>query len=407
MVNGKKGIIIKIASVLGIVVIGLLGMVGLGSTEKKSNKREIEPEVRTVETSTVNYENIRINIEGNGTIESQRSLSIVGEASGQVTFAKNDLKNGTYVEKEEIILEIDSREAENNLYSLRSDFLNSIAAVLPELKIENLTIYKKWVDYFNSINIDEEIPELPQITNSQEKIRISSKGIFTKYYNVKNQEIFLSKHTIKAPYEGYISNGKVIKGSFVSVGKDLFMLEDVKNLEISVPLLVEEFNMINFDNPPKVKIWSEKTSSYLYGRILRKESNLNRNSQTLNVYVVFDNTKLNPYYLSGNYVHVAIEGKKLNSVAQIPRYVVDNNNNVFTIEDGKLNKKEVDIIAFQGDNAIIKNTIRENTEIVTTILQKPLIGMEIKSTKDIVLDDSDKEKEELNEDEEKKLADNK
>ncbi len=49
------------------------------------------------------------------------------------------------------------------------------------------------------------------------------------------------------------------------------------------------------------------------------------------------------------------------------------------MEDGKLARQKVDVITIQGDVAIIKHTISENMKLVTTILQKPLIGMGIRS----------------------------
>ena len=99
----------------------------------------------------------------------------------------------------------------------------------------------------------------------------------------------------------------------------------------------------------------------------------------MNVYVSFTNEQLNPYFLPGNYVTLKIHGKKLNNVAKIPRYVVDNEDYVYTLEDGNLAKRKVEVVAFQGDVAVIKNTLPNNIQIVTTILQKPLIGMQIKS----------------------------
>jgi len=127
---------------------------------------------------------------------------------------------------------------------------------------------------------------------------------------------------------------------------------------------------------PTVKIYSNKNKEeVLRGKIYRKETILNRNSQTLNVYVTFYNKNLNPYFLPGNYISLQISGKKLFDVARIPRYVVDNEQNVFTMEDGKLGKQKVDVITIQGNVAIIKHTVP-----VTTILQRPLIGMNIKSS---------------------------
>jgi len=75
-----------------------------------------------------------------------------------------------------------------------------------------------------------------------------------------------------------------------------------------------------------------------------------------------------------------IKGKKFYDVAQIPRYVIDNEQFVPTMENGKLAKQKVDVITIQGDIAIIKRTVSEDIKLVTTILQKPLIGMGIRSS---------------------------
>ena len=50
------------------------------------------------------------------------------------------------------------------------------------------------------------------------------------------------------------------------------------------------------------------------------------------------------------------------------------------MEDGKLGKQKVDVVTIQGNVAIIKHTVPDNMKIVTTILQRPLIGMNIKSS---------------------------
>ena len=102
-----------------------------------------------VETQSVNFDDLILEIEGNGVVESQRSLNTVSEATGQVMFAKNDLKDGTFVRNGELILEVDSREVENNLFTYRSEFMNALALVLPEIKIENDAAYNKWHRYFN------------------------------------------------------------------------------------------------------------------------------------------------------------------------------------------------------------------------------------------------------------------
>lgn len=380
----NKQKVLRTLSVVIIIIVGFVGMNMLGSTEQESNKREVEPEKRTVNIERVQFGDYTLKVLGNGVVSPQRTLNYISEANGRVTFAKNDLKSGTFVAKDELVVELDSREIENNLYSLRSDFMNSLASVIPDFKTHSEDVYNKWYTYFKNLDIHKEIPELPEITTSQEKIMISSRNIFKKYYDVKNQEILLSKYTIRAPFEGYIESMGIIENGFVTRGQQLFTLKDAKELEISVPLLVEEANMIEFSKQPTVTITSDNTDTKITGRIVRRETNLERNSQTMNVYVTFRNDNLVPNFLPGNYVNVSIEGKKLHNVASVPRHLIRENNNVYVMKDGKLAEEFVKVVARQRDKAIISKSFDENTALITSILQKPLIGMEVESSDQVL-----------------------
>ena len=381
----KKKTVIQLISTVMIIVIGIVIMTVLGSTSKESNKVEVPEEVRLVQTQSVNFGDLVLQIEGNGVVESQKTLNVVSEVSGPVLFAKNDLKDGIFVTDGEKILEIDSREIENSLYTMRSEFLNAIAAVLPEIKIEDVNAYNKWFEYFKNLDIHQTIPELPDIANLQEKIKLSTRNIFNKYYAVKNQEILLSKYKFVAPYSGFIKSNGIIEGSFVSRGQQLFSLSDARNCEITVPLLVEEMNLIDFSTPPTVEIFPDKNENdIITGKIYRKETLMDRNSQSLNVYVNFRNGNLDPYFLPGNYVTVKINGKRFTNVAKIPRYVVDSEHNVYTMEEGRLARRKVDLVTIQRDIAVIKNTVPEDMKIVTTIIQKPIVGMKIKSANESI-----------------------
>jgi hypothetical protein len=230
----KKGTVIKVSVVPAILLIGLVAMQGLGATKKQTNRRVADPEPRAVETQRLVFGDLDLSVKGNGVVESERTLSIVSEAGGRVIFAKNDLKDGTFVKAGDVVLKIDSRDVENQLYGLRSDFLNSVASVLPELRLDDAHVYRRWFDYFNSLDIDRPIPDLPEITHPQEKIKVSTKNIIGKYYQVRNQEILLSKYTVAAPFDGFITSSGVIENSFVSMGQQLFTLTDPKNLVVTV-----------------------------------------------------------------------------------------------------------------------------------------------------------------------------
>ncbi|MEE9189969.1 MAG: hypothetical protein V3U16_04270, partial [Candidatus Neomarinimicrobiota bacterium] len=159
----------------------------------------------------------------------------------------------------------------------------------------------------------------------------------------------------------------------------------VTDIEIAVPLLLEDAKWIDFNNNPRVKVyWKNDRDSWVYGSIYRKENQLNPNSQSINVFVSLTNNSLNEYLFPGNYVRVLIEGATIPDAAKIPRYIVDNNNNLYFVDDSsRLGRTGVNIISVQGDSVLIERTLRDSTKIVTSILQKPLIGMLIEDVDEV------------------------
>ncbi len=78
------------------------------------------------------------------------------------------------------------------------------------------------------------------------------------------------------------------------------------------------------------------------------------------------------------------------NVATIPRNIVDNNNHIYFVDDSsKLGRARVNIISLQGDLALIEKSLNDSLKVVTSILQKPLLGMPIEDVNTIkVIDDT-------------------
>ncbi len=377
--GNKKSIIIKILSFIMILIIGIFGMKILGSSKKQTKKRAVVQEVRKVETQLLTHGDVQILIEGNGTIVAQKTVAMVSEVQAIVTFAKNDLKSGTYVKKGEIICKIDPRLAENSYQSQYAEFMRVLILFLAYTNSESDDLYNKWSKYSNELDINKPIKDLPEITDPRERNQAISNNIFTQYYAVKNAEIALSKYIIFAPFDGYITSTGIVKDSYINFGQKLISLQDVTHIEISVPLLLKDAKWIDFSNNPKVKVyWGSESDSWVYGNIYRKENQLNRNSQSINVFVSLENKALNQNLFPGNYVRVMIEGITIPNVATIPRNIVDNENQIYFVDDSsKLGRMRVNIVSVQGDMVIVDKLLRDSTKIVTSILQKPLIGMPI------------------------------
>jgi len=385
-----KSNLFKVITFILILVIGFFLMKILGSSDKQARKRSVTQEVRKVETELIIYNDHPVLVEGNGTIEAQKTIDLISEVQGIITFAKNDLKSGTYVKKGEVICRIDQRLAKNNYQTQFAEFTRVLTLFLAFTNTEDEQLYNKWKNYVDELDIDKPIKELPTITDDREKNQAITNNVFTQYYALKNAEITLSKHTIVAPFSGYLTSNGLVKDSYINYNQKIASLQNVTDLEISVPLLIEDAQWIDFSNTPRVKIfWDESENNWTEGTIARKENQLNPNSQSINVFVSLKNKALNENLFPGNYVKVVIEGKILPNVAEIPRYIIDNDKNIYFIDDSsRLGRITVNELAVHGDKVLIDKVLSDSTKIITSILQKPLIGMKVEDVSTTITDTS-------------------
>ena len=85
---------------------------------------------------------------------------------------------------------------------------------LVDIKIDYNTEYPKWLNYFNSIDINKTLPNLPEMKN--EKQFIINRLILVDFEAIKSDEIRLNKYFIKAPFDGIITKSYTDIGGNVS-----------------------------------------------------------------------------------------------------------------------------------------------------------------------------------------------
>jgi len=368
----------KWLSAIVILGIGAVAMTSLGSTEKETNKRKPVAKIRRVETQTIRFASYEIHIDGNGVVYSQADIEIISEITGKLDYTLNQLKTGTLVKKGDVLARINSEEAQNSVRSLRAEFMTTVSSILPSIKIEKTDLFDKWNKYFENLSLYNSIPELPPITTAREKLLISNNRIYTNYFAVKTAEIRLARHTIRSPLSGVIKSAGKMTGEYVSAGQKLAAVIDYMNVEVSVPLLVEDAGWIDLKTDNEVKIYPDISKEFwVSGQISNIDRTLDPNSQLVNININFTNEKDIESLLPGNYVDVRISGKQLNNVAVIPRSSIVDDEYIFVIENDRLAKYPVHIIFIQQDDVVIANTIAEGIKLITTILQKPLIGMNV------------------------------
>jgi len=348
----------KIIPILIVIIASIMVFVFLRSMKKPPKRMGNNNNMLSVSTIDVNIDNIQIKVPVIGKLEARNHAQIYAEVGGILEQGQKHFLEGVSFKKGEVLLSINSKDAEYSLMSQRSALLTQVAQILPEMKFDFPESYINWESYLANFNIEQEIEPLPEPSNDREKYYISGKGIYQTYYNIKNIENTFSKYRIKAPFNGTVVSSKIKPGTLVRGGQLLgeFMSTYVYDLESSV--LVGQAATIKIGD--KVNLNSENIAKAIKGKVARINNNVDPNTQMVNVYITVSGNDL----WEGMYLKGDIYSSTFATAIEIPRRIITNKNTVFVIADSVAKEMKVEIISLNGDTAVVTG-LRDSCKVIT------------------------------------------
>ena len=304
--------------------------------------------VRVIETT---HNSINTKVEAYGRVSSSQLLNITAEVGGKLLAGDIPLKEGQNFKKGELLCRIHNVEHSFSLQARKSTFLNLLASILPDLKIDFRESYPTWQAYFDAIDLKKGLPDLPQAQSSQEKTFLATKNILGEFYIIKSMEENMKKYALYAPYNGSIAKANLEVGSVVNSGTTIGTIIRTDLLELIIPCELKDIPYV--EPGKKVEIVQEGLNEIRWsGRIVRIADMVDPNTQSVNVFIAIQNFKLGELY-DGLYLKAEIPGKVIEKAMIVSRNILRNKNEVFVVEDGTLKTKKVNVLKINGEDAII------------------------------------------------------
>lgn len=360
-----RKIIISAVAVLLIFVIGFALMGAFASMKPEQEKKARVERPVYAKVQEVNYTNIASEISHSGRVSSQHVVNVSSEVSGKILQGNVLLRKGENFKKGDLLFKINSEEMYWNVQAQKSRFLNSLANILPDIKIDYPERYDEWLNFFSSIKLDEKVPNLPKIESEKEKIFLASKNILNDYFAIKANETRLDKYFIYAPFTGSILNINAEPGAVANPGAVLASIIRTDKLELEVPLSAEQASWVKEGD--KVKISSDELHSSYTGTIKRKAGFVDANTQSVSVFISLDDLNGHKIY-QGQYMKVHLTTQADENVMEIPRAAVFNSNQVYTVKNGLLKKEEINIHKFLPESVIFSGLAQGDSIIVNTLV---------------------------------------
>jgi len=364
----------QISIILGIFIIigAVLLTMNMVSEDGEKNDEEEQTKAQAVKVKTVKLDSVPAIIPISGQLEASDRIEIFAEVQGKFLKGSKPFKEGIAFEKGEVLIQIDDEEARLNLQAQKSNLMNSIASMLPDLKLDYPDHFQKWETYLQNMETDQPLAPLPKITQEQVKYFVSARNIYNEYYSIKSQENRLAKYTIRAPFDGIVTESKIDPGTLVRPGQELGQFISPDRFEIAAALNGKYLELI--EKGDSVALKSEKFNGVRAGKVVRINSSVDPGTQTAEVYVATEGTGLK----EGTYLNGSVFTGYVERAFELPRELLDNDHQIWIVDEGKLKKRDVEV-AHTANNVAIVRGIPEGTTVLYEVMPSAYAGMPVKS----------------------------
>jgi membrane fusion protein (multidrug efflux system) len=336
--------------------------------EKPKSKINTDVYVRTIQ---VKPSTNSISFSGHGRVTAARRINIVTEVQGKLLAGGVALKTGTAFKKGDVLFKINNTEMRLALQAKKSNFLNRVANILPDLQIDFESDFETWNRFFNSIEPDKNLPSIPKIKNSKLKTFLATKNVLSDYYSILVDEERLTKYAITAPFAGTILTVNAQIGTAINPGSPVATIINTSNLEVEIPLPKDQAKMINIGS--KVVLQTESKEE-LIGTVKRVGESININTQSLSVFVSTNTSKL----YDGMYLSAEIIAKSMDNTMKAPTSALQLDGKVLMVNNNKLNSRAVNILYQNNDYMILKG-IDKPIELVVEQINNQTDSMTVKT----------------------------
>lgn len=428
-----------------LTVFPLLLLVGAVSVSKKLGEHNQTPPSSEdsqdefqweVDTLELKPEEVQLDIEGFGTVKSEREVMLTSEISGRVVSISENFQVGHFIGENELLIEIEATSYQNE-FDLAKTYLEQSRTELQLLKSSKpflegkIKLLKERVSF-----AEKEVNRFTQLYNAQhssKKDLESATGVYLQVkesllnaeeslekfpYEVQKAESIVKQHEISlekaqwnltktkihAPFSAQVVTKKVEVGQYLNAGSEIgsFFYDKVYEITLNIPPeMLKNIPYVPVNNlPGKMqslsKIIGVPTASiewFIFGKQYYWEGKLARiepiepETRTVPMVIRVENPwdalkdQKSPPLLTGAFCKVFVRGKKIKDAMVIPEEALRENDSVYLFQNGKLVIKPVAVSRILQNRVVIEpieNSVSFGEKLIISPVPYPVAGMALK-----------------------------
>lgn len=381
MRNAIKGIIT--VGVLFFAVIVAYGLVKTAPEPEQVEPEEIATSIRVLE---VQRERVRLEVTSQGSVVPHKESELIPEVSGRVQWVSPNLVPGGFFSANDVLLRIENSDHQATVS--RSEAALSRAQAEEELA------------RFELARMEELVKNKLTSQSSLETVlrnhRIAEATLLESGIALEQAQRDLDRTEIRAPYDGLVRNERVDIGQYLSRGQSIASIYASDAAEVRLPLADRQLAYLELplayrgeldpNLAPDVLLYTDFGGEHYEwnGKLVRTEAEIDSKSRMVTAVVrVYNQENVDqPDLPVGLFVSARIKGRWADSIINLPRAALRNQNQVLVIDqDNRIHYRNVEILRFENDNVLISAGLNSGEIVNISPLQTVVEGMRVNPIK--------------------------
>lgn len=346
----------------------------------------VGPIVRTV---TAAAEDVRIDVETQGTVEAFRGIDLAPQVGGRVIEVSPALRAGGFFAAGEVLLKIDPADYELAVVQQEAAVARAELRVLQE-KAESEAAIRAWQKLEGDRPADDLVKRIPQIADAERSLAAAQAML-------DRARLDVDRTSVTAPFAGRVRSANVDLGQLVAPGVPVARIYGIDAAEVRLPLPASDVAFLDLPlhwrdaereaaGPPVdlVAEFAGRRATYR-GVVVRTEGEIDRKTRQLTVVARVEapyargESGDRPPLLSGMFVEATIRGRTFRGVIPLPRAALRGENEVWVLDaENRLRRRKVGILRLEPERVLVDGGLEPGDVICTTAIDTPVEGMPVR-----------------------------
>ncbi len=379
---------------LVILAASVLAILGLNAFKPKAKRIKPALPVPIIKAIELFPQDEHVYIEAYGSVIPAREIDLYPEVAGRIIKQSPELVPGGIIGKDQFIAQIDPIDYELKLKEYEAEVAEAEYGLEFEKGQQNIA-KKEWQLFGKEAASTQASKSLalrePHMKNARAKLDAASSKLAAA-------RLALQRTTMRSPFNALVLEESVEEGQLVGLQKPIAKLVDTDNFWIQVSIALSSLERVHFPGRYKkegsnARVVLDAGNGHTVnrnGKVFKLLGDLDPKGKMVRLLVLLrDPLKLkdetgnragNGKILLGSYVKVNIDAGVFKDIYVIPREAIRDGNKIWTLDDaGKLVIKQVTIKWRRQDDVLVEADIEPGERLVTSRIQAPLPGMQLRT----------------------------